>query len=172
MGGIQITQVFWQALFLAAKPPATQVKKQATPTQSEDATLDSYHQGEGSSGNTVLEEKEEDRSEIGGEEDTPTQNDNSPVGPTQNRNLGLSDRNTQPPAYETQAATHLISSNSMLGSQLFYLGCRFTSYTAVPATYISTLASASSDLWLPRNVPASTCVPASKPVLCHASAKK
>lgn len=106
------------------------------------------------------------RSESGDEQDPPTQNDNSQLdspelGPRPKRQrhppILLTYNTLNNPTYETQAATHVISTNS--GKSVtsvpycsYYLLCRFTIYTPVPATYKPVSVSASSDLSLPKHV--------------------
>lgn len=108
-------------------PTPSVEEKQPTPIQSEDATPNSGHQGEASSDNSVLEEMEEARSESGDEQDPPIQIDNSepdapelePRPQRQRHPPTLLTYNTfGNPTYETQASTHFISANNVLGSQL------------------------------------------------------
>ena len=105
-------------LLVEEKPPA--------PTQPEHVIPDDS-QGETSNDHTVLEGMEVGRSESGDEQDPPTQNDNSqldspelePRPKRQSHPPTLLTYNTLGnPTYETQAATHAISTNSVLGSQL------------------------------------------------------
>ena len=101
------------------KPPA--------PKQAEYVIPDNGYQGETGTDHTVLEEREVARSESGDEQDPPTQNDSSQLGSPeleprpkrQGHPPTLLTYNTLGnPTYETQAATHVISINSVLGSQL------------------------------------------------------
>ena len=100
------------------KPPA--------PTQPEDALPDNSYQGETSSDLTVPEGMNDTRAENGDVQDPPIQNDNqldSPeleLRPKRNRHPPklLTYNTLGNPTYETQAATHVISTNSVLGSQL------------------------------------------------------
>ena len=99
-------------------------ERRVIPTHLED---DSSAQWKANKDNTVLEGREEDRPENGGEPDTPIQNDNSRPGSNgpeprpqrQGHPPTLLTYNTLGnPTYETQAATHLITANSVLGRQL------------------------------------------------------
>ena len=101
------------------KPPA--------PTQPEYAIADNSYQGQTRSDLTVPEGMNDVRSENGDEQDPPTQNDNSQLDspepeprPKRHRHPPtlLTYNTLGNPTYETQAATHVISTNSVLGSQL------------------------------------------------------
>ena len=105
--------------------PLVEVKP-PTPTQPGYAIPDNSFQGETSRDHTVLEGTQVARSENGNEQDPPTQNDNSqlaspelelrPKRPRHPPTL-LTYNTLGNPTYETQAATHVISTNSVLGSQ-------------------------------------------------------
>ena len=106
-------------LLVEEKPPA--------PAQPEHVIPDNDSQGETSSNHIVLEGMEVGRSESGDEQGPPTQKDNSqldspelePRPKRQSHPPTLLTYNTLGnPTYETQAATHVISTKSVLGSQL------------------------------------------------------
>ena len=102
-------------------------EKPPMPIQPECVIPHSGYQGETSSDHTVLEGMEVARSESRDEQDPPIQNGNSqldspelkPRPKRQRHPPTLLTYNTLGnPTFETQAATHVISTNSVLGSQL------------------------------------------------------
>ena len=101
------------------KPPA--------PTQPEYTIPDNSYQGETSSDLTVPEGMNDARAENGDGQDPPTQNDNTQLDspalelrPKRHRHPPtlLTYNTLGNPTYETQAATHVLSTNSVLGSQV------------------------------------------------------
>ena len=112
---------------VTGKPPKSSVEeKPPAPTQPEDALPDTSYQGETSSDLTVPKGMNDTRAENGDVQDLPIQNDNrldSPeleLRPKRNRHPPklLTYNTLGNPTYETQAATHVISTNSVVGSQL------------------------------------------------------
>ena len=111
------------------RPKPSVEEKQPKSPQPGYAIPDNGYQGKASSDHTVLEEMEEARSESGDEQDPPTQNDNSQLGSPEREPTCRPKRQRHPPTlltyntfgnptYETPAAAHAISTNSVLGSQL------------------------------------------------------
>ena len=109
------------------QPKALVEVKPPAPTQPEYAIPDNSYQEETSSDLTVPEGMNDTRCENGDEQDPPTQNDNSQLDspelelrPKRHRHPPtlLTYNTLGNPTYETQAATHVISTNSVLGSQL------------------------------------------------------
>ena len=106
--------------------PLVEVKPPA-PTQPEYAIPDNSYQGETSSDLTVPEGMNDAGSENGDDQDPSSQNDNSQLDspelelrPKRHRHPPtlLTYNTLGNPTYETQAATHVISTNSVLRSQL------------------------------------------------------